>query len=172
MMTQSSKSRQLSSLTTTILNLRLPKIISLLILELKCALPPLPLPLHPSPTRAALQPSCQILPNIHSLFSPQINLTSQGNSLPQFQIIRQVTLPELSLHIFHNIIQMKPLHNNLYPFLLHIQNFSLPVEMPQDCVVYTHLSIHHKNLPHVFFCTKYLLYQWISLKLIVSDTIW
>ena len=150
-MTKSSTSRHFSILTTPILNLRLPKITSPLILGNNCSLPPLPLPLHPLQMWVSLQAPCQIPQKKHLFFSPHIHLTNQGNSLPQFQILHQVTLPGLNPNTYQNIIQLNYLQTKLHQIFIPPQESTLPVEIPHACLIYPNLSNHHKNLPHLLF---------------------
>ena len=160
-MTQLSTSRHSSSLTTPILNLRapqsvsfilrLPKTISLLILGQKRVLPPMPLPLHPLPTRASLKPRCQIPLKNHPTLYPHIDLTIQGNILTQFQILYQLTFLVLNPHTCNNLLQLNYLQNNLHQFLLYPQKYTLPVEIPQACLIYPHLIILQKNWPEFLF---------------------
>ena len=180
--TKEIKVRHSYSLTTPILNLRphqplnfilrLTNIISLLKLGQKRVLPPLPLPLHPHPTQSSLQTPYQIPLKKHQNFSPYIHLTIQGDNLRQFQIIHQMTLPELTLHTFHKLLQPNYIHNNLHQLFPPPQKSTLPVEIHQACLIYFHLSIHQNNLPQLFFCTKRPLSQWISLKFTIYDPIW
>ena len=122
---QSITPRNYSRLTTPILYriphqtfnflLQLPENILLLIVDYKGALPPLPLPLHPRPMLAVLSPFpiCPLkhpfqIPLIkHQIFTQHIHLTSQRNSLPQFQIPHQVTLPELNPLNFQKLLQLR-----------------------------------------------------------------
>ena len=129
LMTQSSTSRHFYSLTIPVINLRLPRIISPLILELKCALQPLSLPLHTLPMWASLKTPCQISPKNHPLLSPHIHLTIQGKGIPPLQIIHQVTIPEFNPHNFQNILHRNHLQNKLRQLLLPPQKYALPVEI-------------------------------------------
>ena len=165
-MKQSITSWHYSRLTNTILYLRPPQSVSfllqlphnilLLISEQKRALPTFPLTLHPRPTRAVLPP-CPTWPlkhpsriplNIPLIFSKHTHMTSPSNILPQFQILHQLTLPELKPLYCQKIIQLSYQQNNLYPFLVLIQKSTLPVDITQDCLIYSHMRFQQKNLPH------------------------
>ena len=168
----SSKPRHSSKITTLILNfwppqsfsflIQIPNTISILILGKKRVLPPLPLPLHLHPMRAALLPCQPWAPRTPShnplrnppIFYPHIHLTNQGKVLPQFQIIDQATLPEMNPHTWQNLLQLNYLQKNLHHFLRLPQKSTLPVDIPQSWLIYPYLSFQQKNLPHLLFLNQ------------------
>ena len=124
-----------------------------------------------APNTSSTTSPCKIPLKNHPIFSPHIYLTSQGKSLPQFQILHQVTLPKLNPHTYQNILQLKYLQKNLHQLFPPLQKSTLQSEIPQYFLIYTHLSSHQKNLPHFFFCTKFPLSQWISFIITISNPI-
>ena len=137
-----------------------------------CVLPLLPLPLHPLPICEYLKGPCQITLKNHTLFSPHIHLKFQGKILSQFQILHQVTLPELNTQTCQNILQLNYLQNNLHQLLLPPKNNFLQWKYPR-LALYTPVleATRRTYLPSCLF-TMFLFSQWISLKLTISDPIW
>ena len=166
-MKQSSTSRHFYSLTTPILNLRLPKLNLPLILYKKRALPPLPLLLHLCPTWSALQAPCKIPLKNHPLLSPHIHLTIQGKSLLQIQIIYQVTFPELKPYTIQDILQLNKLHKNLHQLFLYPKNLLYQWKYPNLALSTSIWG--NTRISYLTSCSwvNFPLSQWISPKLTI-----
>ena len=70
------------------------------------------------------------------------------NSLLQFQIIHQVTLPDLNPLSFQKLLHLSYQQKNLHQFFIMTQKSTLPVEIPQASIIYSRLSCENNNLPH------------------------
>ena len=137
--------------------------------------PPLPLSLPQQPhlrsSRAVLQTQQPFLPMqnyqiplmISTFTSQHSHMISQRkNSLSQFQIMHQVTLLYLKPQAFYKLLHMSYQHKNLPQFVLLSQMYTIPVVIPQSCLLYSHLIYLHTNSPsHMRYQQKNLPQFWI-----------
>ena len=98
----------------------------------------------------------QINLRIPPIFCQHTHLIIKRNSLPQFHILHQVALPELKTLSCQKLLYLSYQQKNLHQILILTQKSILPVDIPQDFLIYSHLSYQQNNL------TEFLLLNHMS----------
>ena len=65
-----------------------------------------------------------------------------------------MNLLELNPRNYQNLIQLSYLQKTLHQYLPPTQKYTLPMYIPQDCLIYPHLIRNQNNLPHFVFLNQ------------------
>ena len=119
----------------------------------KHALTFLPLPLLLHPTQSALQTPCQIPLKNHPIYFHKSFWQSKGKSYLNSILYTKWLFHKFTLKLVTTFSNWNT-YRGLHQLLLPTRKDTLPLEMPQGCLVYLHMSRQQKNLPRLLFLNQ------------------